>query len=84
MTLHPMKRAPWSAIAFTVRSISAGFDEMPGTIGLIRTPALMPASTSSLTARSRCSGGAVPGSSARHTSSSTHGTLMQTVHVGLR
>ena len=38
-------------------------DEKPGTIGAIRTPALTPASTSSRTARSRCSGCAVPGSS---------------------
>ena len=76
ITLQPTKRAPWSAIAFIVRSSSAGFDEMPGTIGFISTPARMPASTSSRTARSRCSGCAVPGSSARHTSSSTHGTLM--------
>ena len=48
----------------------------PGTIGAISTPALMPASTSSRTARSRCSGCAVPGSSIRQASSSTVGTLM--------
>ena len=47
--------------------------------GAIRTPALTPASRSVRTARSRCSGWAVPGSSARHASSSTVGTLRQTV-----
>ena len=53
MTLQPTKRAPWSAIALMVRSILARDDEKPGTIGFISTPALMPASTSSRTARSR-------------------------------
>ena len=56
MTLQPTKRAPWSAIALMVRSSLARDDEKPGTIGAISTPALMPASTSSRTARSRCSG----------------------------
>ena len=76
ITLQPTKRAPWSAIALTVRSINAGFEVMPGTIGFISTPARMPASASSRTARSRFNGGAVPGSSSRHASSSTVGTLM--------
>ena len=84
MTLQPTKRAPWSAIALTVRSSFARDDENPGTIGFIRTPALMPASTSSRTARSRCSGGAVPGSSSSHACSSTVGTLMYTVQVVTR
>ena len=53
ITLQPTKRAPWSAIAFTVRSSFERDDEKPGTMGAIRTPALMPASTSSRTARSR-------------------------------
>ena len=53
ITLQPTKRAPWSAIDFTVRSSFSREDEKPGTIGAISTPALMPASTSSRTARSR-------------------------------
>ena len=76
ITLQPTKRAPWSAIALIVRSSLVRDDEKPGTIGAMRTPALTPASTSSRTARSRCSGWAVPGSRIRHASSSTVGTLM--------
>ena len=53
MTLHPTKRAPWSAMALIVRSTFDREDEKPGTIGAISTPALTPASTSSRTARSR-------------------------------
>ena len=44
----------------------------------------MPASTSACTARSRCSGCAVPGSSVRHASSSTVGTLRYTVAARAR
>ena len=76
MTLVPQKRAPWSAIALTVRSSLSRDEEKPGTIGFIKTPALTPASTSSRTARSRWSGGAVPGSSFSHASWSTVGTLI--------
>ena len=56
ITIAPTDRAPESAIAFSVRSSFAGCDVSPGTIGAIRTPASIPASTSSRTARSRCSG----------------------------
>ena len=76
ITLQPTKRAPWSAMALIVRSSFDREDEKPGTMGAISTPALMPASASSRTARSRCSGCAVPGSSVRQASSSTVGTLM--------
>ncbi len=64
--------------AMLVRSIFERDDEKPGTIGAMSTPTLMPASASSRTARSRCMGCAVPGSSARQASSSTVGTLMWT------
>ena len=80
ITFDAHDRHAVAAAALTVRSISAGFDEMPGTIGLMSTPAFTPASSSSRTARSRWRGGAVPGSSARHTSSSLHGTLTTTLH----
>ena len=79
MTLQPTKRAPWSAMALMVRSSFERDDENPGTIGAINTPTLRPASASSRTARRRWSGCAVPGSRVRHASSSTVGTLMQTV-----
>ena len=51
----------------------------PGTTGAISTPTFTPASRSWRTARSRCSGCAVPGSSADHAVSSTVGTLRYTV-----
>ena len=47
---------------------------MPGRIGAIPTVTLIPASTSAFTARSRCCGGAVPGSVRRQTSGSIVGT----------
>ena len=48
--------------------------EMPGRIGAIPTATLMPPSTSRLSTRSRCRGGAVPGSVVRQTRSSSVGT----------
>ena len=51
---------------------------MPGTSGIISTPASTPASVSCRTARSRWAGGAVPGSSRAQAVSSTDGTLTYT------
>ena len=79
ITFAPMNAAPWSAMALIVASSFDGCVVKPGTTGAISTPALTPASRSCRTARSRWSGCAVPGSSARQASSSTVGTLMQTV-----
>ncbi len=53
ITLQPTNRAPWSAIDLMVRSSFVRDEEKPGTIGAMSTPALIPASTSSRTARSR-------------------------------
>ena len=50
-----------------------GLEEIPGRIGAIPTLALMPASTSAFSARSRWRGWAVPGSVRRQTSSSSVG-----------
>ena len=81
ITIAPIDLAPESAMALIVRSIFAGCVEKPGTIGAIKTPQSMPASTNSRTARSRCIGWATPGSSFSHASSSTVGTLMCTRQV---
>ena len=53
MTFEPTMGAPAAAASLIVFSISDGFDEMPGTMGLMSTPAFTPASISSRTARSR-------------------------------
>ena len=51
-----------------------GWSERPGRSGAMPTEARTPASTSTFSARSRCRGGAVPGSVGRQTSSSSVGT----------
>ncbi len=74
-TIAPTDRAPWSAAALSVASTSEARVVIPGSSGAISTPQWMPASVSARTARRRCNGGAVPGSSRRHASSSMVGTL---------
>ena len=69
-----MPQAPASRAATTTRSSWAGWSERPGRSGAIPTEARTPASTSVVSARSRCRGGAVPGSVVRQTSSSSVGT----------
>jgi hypothetical protein len=66
--------APASRAARTTSSSCSGRSERPGRIGAIPTPAFTPASTSVFSARSRCRGGAVPGSVFRQTSWSSVGT----------
>ncbi len=57
---------------------------IPGSNGAISTLVLSPASASRRTAFKRWSGCAVPGSSLRHASSSTLGTLKYTEHAACR
>ena len=69
-----MPVAPAARAALTTSASCSGRSESPGRIGAMPTPALMPASTSVVSARSRCRGGAVPGSVFCQTSWSSVGT----------
>jgi len=51
--VDPTIGTPAAAASLMVFSINFGLDEMPGTMGLMSTPALTPASSSSRTARRR-------------------------------
>ena len=68
-----MPVAPAARAALTTSASCSGRSESPGRIGAMPTPALMPASTSVASARSRWRGGAVPGSVVRQTSWSSVG-----------
>ncbi len=68
-----MPQAPASRAARTTSAICSGRSEIPGRIGAMPTPALIPASVSALTALSRWRGCAVEGSVFRQTSSSSVG-----------
>ena len=69
-----MPVAPAARAALTTSASCSGRSESPGRIGAMPTPALMPASTSVASARSRWRGGAVPGSVVCQTSWSSVGT----------
>ena len=73
--------APAARAALTTASIRSGRSDSPGRIGAIPTLALMPAATSFSMARSRCCGGAVPGSVLRQTSMSRVGMLNVTPKI---
>ena len=63
--------APAVTHASTTAASCSGESDMPGSTGAIRTPQGMPAAFRRATASTRRSGGGVPGSLARHTSSSS-------------
>src|SRR5438045_3054488 len=73
-TLVQIAVAPASRAALTTSSSSSGRSEIPGRIGAIPTLTSIPASTSVVSARRRCLGGAVPGSVERQMSWSRVGT----------